>query len=400
MDGPPDPGGGGGAVHVAAPRSDGMENKLSIRVEQPLQNCKIEPYTLLLSRSTRGARTQRVNSRAKTSFVWYRSVRKRVCCFEGCPGKKGFPGFHESKIQTLIMPEDECLFCSTACITGHWNAHKKRLRQLSALARDAANTAEDDRGGAGAPRRDAIGNASATTTNPSAHGAIQWQMVTNTKEYIPTERDVGHVLKVECTALDEGKFMAKTMCITKIVLPVPPAPPKRVLHETNVENRPHGLSRPIRICSYNILAEIYANQGVYPYCPRWALSWNFRSRNLIREIQNFNADIFCLQEVQADRFNEFFYSEMRAMGYEGLYKKKTRQGMGGEGKVDGCAIFYRTSRVSLCEKYVIEFNDAAVTMARTGNIIAKKSSGRPTSEKDIEDALERLRKDNVAQVSE
>lgn len=28
-----------------------------------------------------------------------------------------------------------------------------------------------------------------------------------------------------------------------------------------------------RLCSYNVLAEIYATQQAYPYCDFWALSW-------------------------------------------------------------------------------------------------------------------------------
>lgn len=361
------------------------ENKLTIRVEQPLQGCKLEPFHLLLSKSSK-AKTQSVNSKATLAFVWYRSVRKRVCCFEGCPGKKTFPGFNAAKIQSFVMPEDQCLFCSTDCVSGHWNANRKNLmRHLNnGGVKQGKKRGGDDKFGPPGPP-------SGTT-----HGGLQWEKVAKTKLYVPTERDVGHLLRVECTALEKGAFVAKTTCITEIVLPVPPAPPARVLRQTKVETRPPGLSRPIRICSYNILAEIYSSQSVYPYCPRWALSWNFRSRNLIRELRNFNADIFCLQEVQADRFSEFFYTQMRSLGYEGLYKKKTRTSMGND-KVDGCAIFYRTSRVNLLEKYVIEFNDAARTMARNGTILAKKS-GRAPTEKEIKDALERLMKDNVAQV--
>lgn len=363
------------------------ENKLTIRVEQPLQSCKLESYTVLLSKSA-NAKTQSVNSRANFSFVWHRSIRKRICCYEGCPGKKEFPGFACAKIQALIFPEEERLFCSTECISGYWNQHKKRLMRY-------INNKQKKKSSVGTNPAE-VGDAASGSGH--SHAAIQWEVVGKNKIYVPTERDVGHALKLECTAMEHGDFMAKTSCITEIVLPTPPAPPNRILQQTKVENRPHGLSRPIRICSYNILAEIYSNQTVYPYCPRWALSWNFRSRNLIRELKNFNADIFCLQEVQADRFNKFFYPEMRALGYEGLYKKKTRQSMGAEGKVDGCAIFYRTSRVNLLEKYVIEFNDAAVTMFRSGTIIAKKS-GRQPSDQDAKEALERLMKDNVAQVS-
>lgn len=151
----------------------------------------------------------------------------------------------------------------------------------------------------------------------------------------------------------------------------------------------------LRVCSYNVLAEIYTSKAQYPYCPLWALHWNYRHQNLMREMKQYAADIYCLQEVQEDRFAEYFYPEMRNLGYEGEYKKKTRRSMGMEGKVDGCAVFFKVSRIRLLEKYVIEFNEAAVTMARSRNIITKTSS--PTDEQ-VSDALARLLKDNVAQV--
>jgi hypothetical protein len=32
----------------------------------------------------------------------------------------------------------------------------------------------------------------------------------------------------------------------------------------------------LRVATYNVLAEIYATQQMYPYCDHWALSWNYR----------------------------------------------------------------------------------------------------------------------------
>jgi hypothetical protein len=31
-----------------------------------------------------------------------------------------------------------------------------------------------------------------------------------------------------------------------------------------------------RVATYNVLAEIYATQTMYPYCDHWALTWNYR----------------------------------------------------------------------------------------------------------------------------
>lgn len=41
------------------------------------------------------------------------------------------------------------------------------------------------------------------------------------------------------------------------------------------------------------------------------------------------------QEVQGDHFKSFLEPELRKLGYEGVYKQKTRESMGEEGKMDG-----------------------------------------------------------------
>ncbi|RHY70928.1 hypothetical protein DYB34_001501 [Aphanomyces astaci] len=130
---------------------------------------------------------------------------------------------------------------------------------------------------------------------------------------------------------------------------VPPMAPTRQMvpaigkdeRLTAARLRIHG---GFRILSYNVLAEIYATRQMYPYCPMWALNWSFRKQLLQRELQLYNADILCLQEVQADHYKNHFLPMMTAWGYEGMFQKKTRESMGLEGKVDGCAMFYRSSR--------------------------------------------------------
>lgn len=51
----------------------------------------------------------------------------------------------------------------------------------------------------------------------------------------------------------------------------PPLPPRRSL--VTVKGVGSGGGVRFRLCSYNLLAEIYATQQAYPYCDFWALSW-------------------------------------------------------------------------------------------------------------------------------
>lgn len=188
--------------------------------------------------------------------------------------------------------------------------------------------------------------------------------------YEPQLEDVWHLLKAEVTIEVKGNLY-KEQAITKYVLPTPVAPRLRrycvsgVPHAIESAQRTHTAPVPIRniadtlrILTFNTLAEIYATRSVYPYCPSWAMSWAYRGQLVMQEMLSYDADILCLQEVQADHFKSQLLPQMRERGYDGLHKMKTRESMGVEGKVDGCAVFYKKSRFTVNQKYCIEFNEA------------------------------------------
>lgn len=118
---------------------------------------------------------------------------------------------------------------------------------------------------------------------------------------------------------------------------------------------------------------------------------NCRFQNIVREIAEASPDVICLQEVQADHYEDHFYAAMSEQGYEGVYKQKTRQSMGLAGKVDGCALFWRRSKFHLVESYSIEFNELAQRQA------TQVLGLNPRTEEGMS-FLNRLSKDNVAQL--
>lgn len=114
-------------------------------------------------------------------------------------------------------------------------------------------------------------------------------------------------------------------------------------------------------------------------------------QNILREIIDASPDVICLQEVQADYYENHVYAAMSEHGYEGVYKQKTRQSMGMAGKVDGCALFWRRTKFVLVESYSIEFNELAQRQA------TQVMGLNPRSEDGVA-FLNRLSKDNVAQL--
>lgn len=140
-----------------------------------------------------------------------------------------------------------------------------------------------------------------------------------------------------------------------------------------------------RVLSYNVLAEQYASPERYPYCPSWALSWNYRKQGIIKEISSYDSDVICLQEVESLQYSDFFQVELEKLGYEGIFCPKSRaRTMEDWGIVDGCATFYRKSKFSLVKEHFVEYQSIAISRHKEFS----------------EDAFSRLMtKDNIAIVA-
>ncbi|RHY79520.1 hypothetical protein DYB35_009748 [Aphanomyces astaci] len=331
------------------------EGRISLRVDQPVEGCEVTTHAFY--RSSDGDID---DDDFRLKFSWSKSHSKRCCANKQCARI----GNGEGNVVLLMatvdcavclrqgLSSDSARFCTLECFRSAWSTH----RQMH-----ANGTTKLRIGGAD----DLDRHKSVVQEAPVRPATERWSVLQAAKTYTPSTADVGHILRVECTPLfrtgeecGPPKYME-----TNIVLPcmhihpyslsharlVPPMAPTRQMvpaigkdeRLTAARLRIHG---GFRILSYNVLAEIYATRQMYPYCPMWALNWSFRKQLLQRELQLYNADILCLQEVQADHYKNHFLPMMTAWGYEGMFQKKTRESMGLEGKVDGCAMFYRSSR--------------------------------------------------------
>ncbi|KAK7152428.1 hypothetical protein R3I93_010596 [Phoxinus phoxinus] len=105
------------------------------------------------------------------------------------------------------------------------------------------------------------------------------------------------------------------------------------------------------IMSYNILAQdlLEANPGLYTHCPEEVLAWDARLRTILRELQIWQPDIICLQEVQEDHFHKQMYPVLAEMGYTCIYKRRTGS------KTDGCAVCYSSERFTQLSVKLLEF---------------------------------------------
>ncbi|KAK1893542.1 Protein angel like 1 [Dissostichus eleginoides] len=110
-------------------------------------------------------------------------------------------------------------------------------------------------------------------------------------------------------------------------------------------------SMDFTVMSYNILADdlLQANQELYTHCPLEVLDWSYRCSLLLEEIQKWEPDILCLQEVQENHYHQQLYPALSQMGYTCVYKRRTGT------KTDGCATCYHSSCFSEVSVATLEF---------------------------------------------
>ncbi|EWC43485.1 hypothetical protein DRE_07517 [Drechslerella stenobrocha 248] len=138
-----------------------------------------------------------------------------------------------------------------------------------------------------------------------------------------------------------------------------------VLDGSTPEGKPstEGDPNKFSVVSYNILCEKYATPQAYGYVPSWALSWDYRKNLISQDILTSNADIVCLQEVDLNNFEDYLSPTMAYQDYKGVLFQKTRArnfGAQETRQVDGCAIFWKTTKFNILDKQVVNFQQLAI----------------------------------------
>lgn len=118
------------------------------------------------------------------------------------------------------------------------------------------------------------------------------------------------------------------------------------------------------IVSYNLLSDklLFKNKFLYEGCREDVLRWEFRKENLLNELLSYNADILCLQEVDADHYKDWFQPKLGEAGYIGVYNQRTG------GKPDGCATFYKCLKFTLVKEKLIKYYTRNVPVLDKDNV--------------------------------
>ncbi|GLG98953.1 uncharacterized protein GBIM_05510 [Gryllus bimaculatus] len=111
------------------------------------------------------------------------------------------------------------------------------------------------------------------------------------------------------------------------------------------------------VLSYNVLCQeiMEEHMDLYQHHNPNCLNWEFRSKLLMKEFVDFDADVICLQEVQESHLKSFYR-------YTGLFKQRTG------GKKDGVAIYFRNSTFQLVDYTTVEYYQPGVSVLNRDNV--------------------------------
>lgn len=167
--------------------------------------------------------------------------------------------------------------------------------------------------------------------------------------YTPTVSDIDAQLKIVCAVnAGEGGNTVEILSHGSVESGPGPCPFDRRHPFTTDRTFP----RKLRVVSYNILADLYASsdysqETLFPTCPPYALATDYRQQLLRKEILGYNADILCMQEVDAKVFEGDLGMALTKSGMQGVL------GLKGGQVAEGVACFFRTDRFSLMHQHTV-----------------------------------------------
>ncbi|KAJ4839899.1 hypothetical protein Tsubulata_042751, partial [Turnera subulata] len=356
------------------------ELEVTLPSDTPVVGCEIIPTVRVTRLTPQGTKAfgASVPDHA-IQFSWYRDGI--TCSCTDCV-QLGITGKHS-------------YYCSSDCFLSAWPSHLDRHRKASqAVAKTGDGNRQEPKGMRSCGSWDDLHSSFCPDEAPVVLlDERDLVKLGSSKTYVPSTDDTGFRLRLVSVATDSSSgipLASKHVLVTCPVIPWPTPRPRSMIQINNLlksgEVQPSDGVK-FTVLSYNILAEMYANQNMYSYCPTWALLWEYRKRNLLNEIIKYDADIVCLQEVQSDHFESFFKPELLKHGYCVLYKHKTQPLYTRNQYIfDGCATFYRDDLFKEITKYEVEFDGMA------SSVIKKLDS---ESERQ---GIIRLKKGNIALV--
>ena len=306
---------------------------------RPIVAAPIRPYIMVREMSIEedsnisSSVTPAAANDARITYRWRRGPKVTSCPFH--PQR---PGTIRDISRTFLF------YCSSECLTMGY----RRLPQQHCLPRPR-------------PEEDDLQYCPYGTPV----GGTVWKVVSSEPTYIPRSDDRDCLFAVDISA---GVNSRVTLMTGPCFDPETYTPPLReMLSVFGGSEGQFGSNLAVKLLNWNVLADIYATEQQFEYCPGWALSWDYRKHLILKQIAAIDADVVCLQEVQSDHFEADLLPALKMFGFGHIYAAKTKGLFTNKYTSEGCCVLYKMSRFQKLEHFVLEFDkQAAERVAGTG----------------------------------
>lgn len=174
----------------------------------------------------------------------------------------------------------------------------------------------------------------------------------NSLIYVPTEKDVDKFLTIVIRPSRNDHSGEGCEEAYQFLRAVQLAPLNEIvqMRPAFARKRDANNCSSLRVITYNILADQNCAPSFYPHCSKEFLQKERRMPMILQEVQAYQGDIICLQEVDEHVYYKLFVPVLHERGYDSQFACKTTPG-----KKEGCALFWNAKRlVSMgCQNYVM-----------------------------------------------
>lgn len=208
---------------------------------------------------------------------------------------------------------------------------------------------------------------------------IEWEEIGRGFSFLVRQDDIGFKLKVTATprSADGNKQGPVVETIAKNEVQAGPGVCPFETRHLFTMDRLSGKS--LRVASYNLLADYYADSEdgrtkLFNYCPEYAIKIDYRKQLLLKEILGYNADIFCMQEVDFKVFDGDMIPFLGGQNMAGVHNKKGTT-------PEGVSTFYRTDRFELLEHHALNLGDTVKSHAASQELWQKLKTNKKLIER-------------------
>lgn len=203
--------------------------------------------------------------------------------------------------------------------------------------------------------------------------SVAWQKLSSSNNicdvvYTPSIDDLGHRLKIVCVPRDTERGINGKEILAQSTAVVDPGPGQCPFQTRHLYTKDLTEDGCFRVVTYNLLADYYVDSDysrtvLYPYCPPYALSIDYRKQLILKELAGYNADLICLQEVDKKVFENDLLPALSLLGFDGVLRTKAGQ------VPEGCATFFRKSKFKMVDQHDIFIMEAIQTDPRFEDIL-------------------------------